>query len=306
MRAALLCCTHFSLKEQMANINDSRSDNDFAPRQALAPTPGLYDELVGDTMESLARISLAQLPPISANAVIHDNGCGTGSGTAAVMSATAGVDLGLTIEGTDINDEALRIYRSRITSSGWPATARQMDSQHLSFPDNTFTHCLCNALLFVLPNDGVTALREAYRCLKPGGVLIANSWHFVPNMLPVQRAAVATRPRGTSIPREGMDKWSAPEFLRDVLVAGGFEASKVQLTKGVVEYTTPELTRYATMLWSFMGGTGESGWLESDERNWDGAVRIVEDELRKTPGFQELSDGRATIRFIANIATAMK
>lgn len=73
-----------------------------------------------------------------------------------------------------------------------------------------------------------------------------------------------------------------------------------------VEVTTPELRRYATMLWSFIGGTSESGWLTSDIENWDAATGIVIDELRTTPGFRDLGDGRATLKFVANVAVATK
>jgi hypothetical protein len=40
-------------------MNNSLSKSAFVPKRALAPTPKLYDELVGDSMESLARASLS-------------------------------------------------------------------------------------------------------------------------------------------------------------------------------------------------------------------------------------------------------
>jgi SAM-dependent methyltransferase len=161
-------------------------------------------------------------------------------------------------------------------------------------------------LLFALPDDGVPAVRENHRCLKPGGVLIVNSWHYVPNIAPVQTAARATRPPGTAAPREGLDKWSDREFLRHVVVAGGFDEDRVTLSQADVCFTTTDLRHFATMLWSFMGGTAETGWLTSDVDHWDEAVGIVVDELRTTRGFRDLGDGRAQLRFVANIAVATK
>ena len=276
------------------------------PKQALSPTPELYDLLVGDTMEKLARASLNQLPGLCSGAVIHDNGCGTGAATAAIMDLADRSCAEIVVEGTDLSDDALAIYRSNIVAKGWSATARRMDSQQLSFADATFTHSIGNALLFVLPGDGVDAVREAHRCLTPGGVLVANSWQYVPNMEPVQIAARVTRPQHTAVPREGLDKWSDPDFLHGVLIRGGFDEDRVTVSQVDVDVTTPELTRYATMLWSFMGGTAEAGWLTSDVDEWDEAVRVVVDELRETRGFQEMADGRATLKFVANVAVAAK
>ena len=287
-------------------MNNPRSDNKFVPKQALAPTPQLYDELVGDSMESLAKVSLAQISPILTGAVIHDTGCGTGAGTAAIVDAISSQKGEVSIKGTDINDKALDIYKSRAADKNWPAEALKMDSQKLLFADDTFSHSIGNALLFVLPNDGIDTLKETYRTLKPGGTVVVNSWAYVPNMEPLQTAAKVTRPLGTPLPRQSMQKWSSAEFVQNVMEKGGFEKDKATLTKADVYCTTPELTYFATMLWSFVGGTSEAGWLKSDEEKWDKAIDVIKEELKKTEGFKALDGGRARLKFVANIAIATK
>ncbi|PQE18192.1 Ubiquinone menaquinone biosynthesis C-methyltransferase protein [Rutstroemia sp. NJR-2017a BBW] len=114
-------------------------------------------------------------------------------------------------------------------------------------------------------------------------------------MEPIQAVAKATRPRGTPLPRDGFQRWSPAEFLRDVVEKGGFEKEKITMAKRDVMVTTTELTHFATMLWSFIGGTTEVGWLKSDE-----------DVLRGTDGFKPLDGGRAQLKFIANVAIATK
>jgi hypothetical protein len=52
-------------------MNNSATDNKFLPKQALIPTPQLYDELVGDGMEELAKASLALVSPIPTSAIIR-------------------------------------------------------------------------------------------------------------------------------------------------------------------------------------------------------------------------------------------
>jgi ubiquinone/menaquinone biosynthesis C-methylase UbiE len=288
-------------------MNNPESDKTFVPRQALSPTPQLYDELVGDGMENLAKATVAELLPITSGAKIHDNGCGTGAGTAAIAGATVHIANTLKIHGTDINDSALEIYKQKAAEHGWPAEAALMDSNALSFPDDTFSHSINTAFLFVLPGDGIDAVKETYRTLTPGGTAAFNSWAYVPNMDPIQLAAKLTRPEGTPLPRRGMEKWEPSKFLQGVVEKGGFDKAKTYaVQRDVFCTTTTGIHRYATMLWSFIGGTSAEGWLQSDEDKWDEALKIVETELRKTDGFAELEDGRLRLKFTANIVIATK
>ncbi|TVY19245.1 hypothetical protein LARI1_G002584, partial [Lachnellula arida] len=144
----------------------------------------------------------------------------------------------------------------------------------------TFSHSIGNALVFVLPNDGIDALKESYRTLKPGELclrlqrptldnqVIVNSWTYVPNMKPLQTASEKTRPPETPFPRIGMLKWASADFLRD----------------------------------SFIDGTSDVGWLNSDKENWDKAIEIIKEGLKKTGGYRALEG----LKFVANIAVATK
>lgn len=189
-------------------MNSPESNNTFMPKQALLPSPTLFDNLVGDGMEQLAKTTLAQISAIPSGAIVHDNGCGTGAGTEAVIASLEDLAATLTIRGTDVNDDALNIYRMKAADRSWPAICQHMDAAALTFKDDTFTHSIGNALLFVLPNDGVDALREMRRTLRPGGIALVNSWAHTPTMEPIYIAAKATRPPGTPLPRQGLDKWS--------------------------------------------------------------------------------------------------
>ena len=286
-------------------MNNPSSANPFVPKQALAPTPQLYDDLVGDSMQKLAATTWAHLSPIPTGSTIHDNGCGTGAATAALLP-TLPDGTHVSIKATDVNDAALDIYRANAVQNKWPAEAQRMDASALSFPDATFSHSIGNALLFVLPDDGIPAVKEMYRTLRPGGIAALNSWAYVPNMEPVQAAARATRPPGTPVPRQGMRKWEDAEFLKGVLVKGGFEEEKVEVRREEVFVSaTVGVERFANMLWSFVGGTGEEGWAVSDEGNWERAIGVVVEELGKTEGFAVV-EGKVRLRFVANVAVAVK
>jgi ubiquinone/menaquinone biosynthesis C-methylase UbiE len=289
-------------------MNNPGSTKKFKPSKALDPTPQLYDELVGDGMEKLAKAAVAEILPINAGSVVLDDGCGTGFGTAAVVDAVGPEALSqISIKGIDINGDALELYKKKTAENNWPAEAIKADANKLdSIADSTFTHVIGTAFLFVLPEDGVPAMKEMKRTLKPGGVAALNSWAYVPNMGPIRVASTQTRPEGTPELRGGMDKWESPDFLKSTIEKAGFANDKITLVQREVYVTTTTIDRYATMLWSFIGGTTAVGWLESDEERWNEAVEIVKAELRKTDGFQELDDGRLKLKFVANVAVATK
>ncbi|KAI0455765.1 S-adenosyl-L-methionine-dependent methyltransferase [Xylaria acuta] len=294
------------VQSRSVTMNGPESEIKFVPKQVIPSTPQLYDELVGSCFGSLAKVSLTFIPPIADGAVIHDVGCGTGVGTAAVVEAISGKSLNVSIKGTDINEGALKVYREKAAKDNWPAEATKDDANASSFKDDTFTLSLANALIFVLPNDGIDTVKEIYRTLKPGGKVIINTWKYVPNFLPIQIASKATRPEGTPLPRAGSEKWSQPEFLQSIIEKGGFEKEKIVIETSPVFYHTAEMDHYANMLWSFIGGTTTAGWLRSDEENWDKAIEVVKQEVRKTEGYQEVPGNKGILKFVANIAIATK
>ncbi|KAF2728828.1 hypothetical protein EJ04DRAFT_476736 [Polyplosphaeria fusca] len=288
-------------------MNAPEFKSSFTPKQALAPTPQLYDELVGDGMEKLAKVTIAELPPFQDGVVVHDNGCGTGPGTAAIMASIAGSSKSISIKATDINDDALYTYLKNATLHKWPSDVSNMDASALTFPDETFTHSLANAVIFTgLKEDGIPAMKETYRTLKSSGAVAVNTWALTPSVGPVQEAAKATRPEGTPLPRQGLEKWSDVAFVRNVLEQAGFEKDKIIVVQKEVLVATAELNHFASMIWSFIGGTSAVGWLKSDEENWDRAIEVVKTELRNGEGFEELKGGRSKIKFVANIAVATK
>ena len=285
-------------------MNAPESDNPYVPKQALEPTPALYGELVGDGMEQLAAASILCIDLPTSEVIFHDVGCGLGAATAAIAAASN--DSKIKIIGSDIDDNVLDLYRQEITKNAWPAEAVKADATALEFPDEKFTHAIGNALLFVLPNDGIDAITKIHRTLKPGGIAIFNSWAYTPTLPSIIAACEKTRPAGTPLPRQGLEKWEDADFLRDVITQGGFSPENIRFEKRDVFMTVGELKHFATMLWSFIGGTSSAGWLESDEENWDSAVDAVAEALQKSEGFKNLDDGKNVVMFKANIAIATK
>ncbi|KAK4232983.1 hypothetical protein C8A03DRAFT_19845 [Achaetomium macrosporum] len=112
-------------------MNKPESTNKLRPPQALAPTGQLYDELVGDGMEKLAKATVAEILPIHAGSVVPDDGCGTGAGTAAAVNPVCGDGLSrISIRGIDINEGALEVYKTKaarepMACQSYPSRRRQ-------------------------------------------------------------------------------------------------------------------------------------------------------------------------------------
>ncbi|KAM0344954.1 hypothetical protein ACHAPU_007088 [Fusarium lateritium] len=285
-------------------MNAPESDRKFSPKQALLPTPALYGEIVGDGMEQLAAVSLSCIEPLGSGVIVHDVGCGLGAATSAVVANYKSE--GVLIKGSDINKDVVDAYCQNIAKNKWPAEGFEMDASALDFPDETFTLSVASAVMFVLPNDGIDAVKEMYRTLKPGGIAIVNSWAQTPTLPAIHAACAKTRPAGTPLPRQGLETWEDEDFLREVVIKGGFAPENVSIEKRDVYVTVGHLERFATMIWSFIAGTTTAGWLESDEESWDAAVDAVVEGLTLTDGYEQLTDGKNKIMFKANVAVARK
>lgn len=101
----------------------------YKPKQAFAPTAELYEELTADAMQNLGRASLTEID-IPAGSVVHDNGCGVGVGSEALLESRGDIS----IKATDIEDVALKRYEER--GAAWPAETSHMDAQALTFPEH--------------------------------------------------------------------------------------------------------------------------------------------------------------------------
>ncbi|MCL6446172.1 MAG: class I SAM-dependent methyltransferase [Alicyclobacillus sp.] len=91
-----------------------------------------------------------------------DLGCGTGSYTYWLS------DLGLSVLGVDVSQNMLEVARRKRENV---VTFVQADLLNLPFDNNMFDLSICNIVLEFI-QDPVTALREGFRVLKPGGRLV--------------------------------------------------------------------------------------------------------------------------------------
>jgi len=119
---------------------------------------------IGSTLANYIRLAYSDFNPQQ----ILDCGCTVGHNT--LPWATAFPDAEVTA--IDVAAPVLRYGHARAQSLGIPVHFKQMDASDMAFDDEQFDVVFSSMFLHELPPKDLAAyLREAYRVLKPGGVL---------------------------------------------------------------------------------------------------------------------------------------
>ena len=115
-------------------------------------------------------VEMAQIPE---GAKILDIACGRG---AVLFPAAQRVGPGGHVIGIDLADGMARETQQEIERRDLKqAEARQMDAEHLTFPDSSFDFVLCGFSLQFFPHLE-QAFSEFRRVLKPGGRIAVTTW----------------------------------------------------------------------------------------------------------------------------------
>ncbi|KAI0573335.1 S-adenosyl-L-methionine-dependent methyltransferase [Pyrenophora tritici-repentis] len=271
------------------------------PKQALSIEGASFQNLQRDVTDSIARQLIKELPPITETSVLHDNGCGYGAMTIAIMEANPPV--GLQIYATDFNFRFLSQLNAKLTQNPtWPVKVKTMDAQKLAFADNTFDISITNFVFAGLLDD-VGAASHILRTLKPGGTGVIAVWKDMPWHVALENAHHKTR---------GADKPMAP-FLRDsqykkekieqVTKKAGLKDVKFIELNAYLNFGT-DMKRWADIEWTSLG-VPISGWKQRDEEKWEEAVDSIVKELEHCEG-HKVEDGVHKIRMIADIAILQK
>ena len=158
----------------------------FKPKQAVDFDGALLQELQGDVSDSIAQQLLEELPPLTVASVVHDNGCGPGAVTMAIMGTN--LPTGLEIHATDVNPMFLAQLQANLADNpSWPVKVEIMDACNLTFADNTFDLAFTN-FVFAGLSDDVGAASHILRTLKPGGIGVIAGWAEMPWQVALKNA----------------------------------------------------------------------------------------------------------------------
>ncbi|WP_072824980.1 class I SAM-dependent methyltransferase [Modicisalibacter ilicicola] len=92
-----------------------------------------------------------------------------------ILGAGTGLDLpylprDIELHGTDLSPAMVERFRVRADELGFDFTAREMDAEHLDYPDGYFDVVIMHLILAVMP-DPARGLAEAHRVLSSDGQL---------------------------------------------------------------------------------------------------------------------------------------
>ena len=131
-------------------------------------TFGVFGPDLDDIGQSVAQ-HLCALKPAFQPRRILDLGCTVGHNTLPWRQAFARAEL----HGIDVAAPCLRYAYQRANALRVPVNFWQMNAKHLQFPDHYFDVVFSSMFLHEVPKRDIPiVLREAYRVLRPGGVML--------------------------------------------------------------------------------------------------------------------------------------
>lgn len=137
---------------------------------------------------------------------------------------------GVRLVGLELSFPMLAIARERATEVGVETALVEGDAQRVCFPDESFDSVVCTLSLSFIPDDR-RAIEEAYRVLRPGGVLLVLD-HVRSHLWPVAWAETVLDPLWRRLDPGGHLTRRPIKFAADV----GFCVEVVERARlGVIE-----------------------------------------------------------------------
>jgi ubiquinone/menaquinone biosynthesis C-methylase UbiE len=129
---------------------------------------------IGPPFFQICAEQLVELTPLKPGEKVLDVATGTGF---VALEAAPKVDVDGHVTGIDISGGMVEKAKKNAKDLGLTnVDFIRMDAENLEFPDSSFDVVICGMSLFLFP-DQVQAIREMYRVLKVGGILLLSDWN---------------------------------------------------------------------------------------------------------------------------------
>jgi hypothetical protein len=101
----------------------------YQPKQVTQYEASHLIELMGNVSETIINFSLHLIPPFKSSDFIHDNACGAGVVSQAILAKLPPSAEGVRIQATDINPQFVTACEQMAKKNKWPLEAHAMDAR---------------------------------------------------------------------------------------------------------------------------------------------------------------------------------
>ncbi|CEI62235.1 hypothetical protein FVEN_g10269 [Fusarium venenatum] len=276
----------------------------YHPKQVTQYEASHLVELMGNVSETIIDFSLDLIPPFQSTDLVHDNACGAGVVSQAILGKIPPSAGGLRIQATDINPQFVMACEQMAKLNKWPLEAHTMDARDLDFSNNHFSHSF-NNFAFHSMDVASHGLKEVHRTLKPGGIAMVSAWNEMPHIDALKHANRRTRGEDAPLPMLLQDISFEEDQMKKALNDAGFDPNKTKTYHKDASIVIPDIRRWAQLAWSYLGVL-PSGWLQEDEEKWEEALDDIVEQLVHSDGISKNEKGEAIMRFAGCVAIATK
>ncbi len=165
----------------------------------------INEELIKDDASRWSRMLKEKLPQRDNLLRILD--VGTGPGFFAIILSK----LGYQVVGIDVSREMIYNAKNNVDKAGVTPLLLQMDSQNLTFPENTFDLIISRNVVWTL-DQPVSAYRNWYKVLKPEGKLMVFDGDYLADIRDKEIKILIEKNRKEYIERYGQPKVSFEDY----------------------------------------------------------------------------------------------
>lgn len=240
-----------------------------------------YDHYTGRSTYALILAFLKEEHiAIQADYRIHDNACGIGTASLALLASGRHA---VPIEATDNSDDMIPCLRETIEQKGLSINAQLMDSVNLSFPDDHFDLSITNISITNFPNPE-KALQEIYRTLRPGGTAVVSIWKrfAVADIIHQAQKHVKSDAKLMPIPKA---EYMQDGHLEAKVQEAGFERTSTHVVDILV--TGEDITGLRDFMVSPLTKIARAGWSEAECEQWPAAIdKFITEEQHANHGIK--------------------